>query len=80
MSESYGLLYKNHPDFDDLLYIHAVEEGHSPSSTHLEYETQLDTQLLADRHVNPKISDIYSLFKKWRKFNLGIRTGKRMFT
>ena len=25
MSESYGLLYKNRPDFDDLLYIHTCK-------------------------------------------------------
>ena len=58
-------------------------QGHSPSSAHLEYETQLtykDTQLLADRHVNPKISDVYNLFNKWRKSNLGVRTGKQLFT
>ena len=45
-------------------YYDLFRQGHSPSSAHLEYETQLtykDTQLLADRHVNPKISDIYIL-------------------
>ena len=46
-------------------------------TAHLQYETQLiykDTQLLADRHINPKISDVYKLFNKWRKSNLGVRT------
>ena len=64
-------------------YYDLFRQGHSPSSAHLEYETQLtykDTQLLADRHVNPKISDIYNLFNKWRKSNLGVRTGKQLFT
>ncbi len=28
---------------------------------------------------NPKISDIYNLFNKWRKNNLGVRTGKELF-
>ena len=37
-------------------------------------------QLLADRHINPKISDVYNLFNKWRKSNLGVRTGKQLFT
>ncbi len=40
---------------------------------------QQNTQLLADRNVNPKISDIYNLFNKWRKNNLGVRTGKELF-
>ena len=64
-------------------YYDLFRQGHSPSSAHLEYETQLtykDTQLLADRHINPKISDVYNLFNKWRKSNLGVRTGKQMFT
>ena len=64
-------------------YYDLFTQGHSPSSAHLEYETQLtynDTQLLADRNVNPKISDVYNLFNKWRKCNLGVRTGKQMFT
>ena len=30
--------------------------------------------------MNPKISDVYNLFNKWRKFNLGVRTGKQLFT
>lgn len=37
-------------------------------------------QLLADRHTNPKLSDVYNLFNKWRKDNLGVRTGKELFT
>ena len=36
--------------------------------------------LLADRNINPKISDVYNLFNKWRKTNLGERTGKQLFT
>ena len=39
-------------------YYDLFRQGHSPSSAHLEYETQLtykDTQLLADRHVNPLV-------------------------
>ena len=36
-------------------------------------------KLLAVRNVNPKISDVYNLFK-WRKSNLGVRTGKQLFT
>ena len=39
----------------------------------------MDSKLLADRNVNPKISDIYNLFNKWRKSNLGVRTGKELF-
>ena len=53
-------------------YYDIFRQGHSPSSARLEYETQLtykDTQLLADRHVNPKVSDVYNLFNKWRKCN-----------
>ena len=64
-------------------YYDLFRQGHSPSSAHLEYETKLtykDTQLLADRHINPKISDVYNLFNKWRKPNLGVRTGKQIFT
>ena len=37
-------------------------------------------KLLADRNVNPKISDVYNLFNKWRKCNLGVRSGKQSFT
>ena len=59
------------------------KQGHSPSSAHLEYETNLmykdKPQLLADRNINPKISDVYNIFNKWRKDNLGIRTGKELF-
>ena len=36
-------------------------------------------QLLADRNINPKISDVYNISNKWRKDNLGIRTGKELF-
>ena len=52
-------------DSDQLLRIHydLFRQGHPPSSAHLEYETHLtymdDSNLLADRNVNPKISDAY---------------------
>ena len=36
-------------------------------------------KLLAVRNVNPKFSDVYNLFNK-RKSNLGVRTGKQLFT
>ncbi len=35
--------------------------------------------LLADRNANHKLSDVYNLFNKWRKANLGVRTGKELF-
>ena len=61
-------------------YYDLFKQGHSPASAHLEYETHLtymdDPKLLADRNVNPKVSDVYNLFNKWRKYNLGVRTGK----
>ena len=58
--------------------------GHSPASAHLEYETNLmlehdNPHVLADRSLNPKISDVYNLFNKWRKTNLGKRTGLDLF-
>ena len=37
-------------------------------------------QLIADRNINPKLSDVYNLFNKWRKNNLGECTGKELFT
>ena len=47
-------------------YYDIFKQGHSPSSAHLEYETNLmyqhDPQLLADRNINPKTSDVYNLF------------------
>ena len=65
-------------------YYDLFKQGHSPSSAHLEYETNLmfldNPHLLADRNINPKISDVYNLFNKWRKTNLGERTGKQLFT
>ena len=67
-----------------LKYYDLFKQGHSPSSAHLEYETNLmfldNPHLLADRNINPKISDVYNLFNKWRKTNLGERTGKELFT
>ena len=65
-------------------YYDLFTQGHSPSSAHLEYETHLtymdNPKLLADRNVNPKISDVYNLCNKWRKCNLGVRSGKQLFT
>ena len=61
-------------------------QGHSPSSAHLEYETHLtymdEPNLLADRDVNPQIRLVmfYNLFNKGRESNLGVRTGKQLFT
>ena len=74
---------------DQFLRVHEkntglFSQGHSPSSAHLEYETHLtymdNPNLLADRNVYPKISDVYNLFNKWRKSNLSARTGKQLFT
>ena len=63
-----------------LKYYDLFKQGHSPSSAHLEYETNLmfldNPHLIADRNINPKISD---LFNKWRKTNFG-GTGKQLFT
>ena len=39
-----------------------------------------DPHVLADRHENPKVSDVFNLFNKWRKSNLGVRAGKELFT
>ena len=64
-------------------YYELFRHGHSPSSAHLEYETNLmytDPHVLADRHENPKVSDVYNLFNKWRKCNLGVKAGKELFT
>ena len=64
-------------------YYDLFKQGHSPSSAHLEYETNLmytyNPQLLADRNINPKISDVYNIFNKWRQDHLGMRTGKELF-
>ena len=65
-------------------YYDLFAQGHSPSSAHLEYETNLmysdDPHLIADRNTNPKKSDIYNLSSKWRQCNIGVGTGKRLFT
>ena len=64
-------------------YYELFKQGHSASSAHLEYETNLmytDPHVLADRHENPKVSDVFNLFNKWRKSNLGVRAGKELFT
>ena len=65
-------------------YYDLFRQGHSPASAHLEYETHLtykeEPNLLADRSINPKLSDIYNLFDKWRKSNLSVRSGKQLFT
>jgi len=57
-------------------YYDLFSQGHSPASAH-EYETNLlysdETDLIADRSSNPKISDVYNLFNKWRrKCNIGV--------
>ena len=65
-------------------YYDLFKQGHSPASAHMEYETQLsyieEPNILADRSRNPKVSDVYNLFNKWRKSNLGVRSGKQLFT
>ena len=65
-------------------YYNLFKVGHSPASAHLEYETNLmlehdSPQALADRSMNPKLSDVYNLLNKWRKTNLGQRTGLHLF-
>ena len=64
-------------------YYELFRHGHSPSSAHLEYETNFmytDPHILADRHENPKVSDVFNLFNKWRKCNLGVKSGKELYT
>lgn len=39
-----------------------------------------ETESIADRNSNPKLSDVYNLFNKWRRCNVGLRTGKQLFT
>ena len=34
---------------------------------------------LADRSLNPKHKDVYNLFSKWRKENLGVKDGREMY-
>ena len=64
-------------------YYDLFSQGHSPASAHLEYETDLmysdEADLIADRSSNPKLSDVYNLFNKWRKCNIRARTGKYLF-
>ena len=67
-------------------YYELFRLGHSPSSAFSEYETVLMMQndtiqaySLADRSTNPKLNDVYNMFSKWRKNNLGIKNGKEMF-
>ncbi len=64
-------------------YYDLFSHGHSPATAHLEYETNLmysdKPDLIADRNCNPKVSDVYNLFNKWRKCNIGVRTGKYLF-
>ena len=48
-------------------YLDLFKLGHSPASAHLEYETTLmlkieTPQALADRSINPKVSDVYNIF------------------
>ncbi len=35
--------------------------------------------MYSDRNSNPKVSDVHNLFNKWRKCNVGVRTGKQLF-
>ena len=46
-------------------YYDLFKQGHSPSSAHLGYKTNLmlfdNPHLLADRNMNPKLSDVYNL-------------------
>ena len=37
------------------------------------------TPQVVDRNINPKISDVYNYFNKWRKDNLEICTEKELF-
>ena len=65
-------------------YYDLFKLGHSPASAHLEYETTLmlkmdNPQALADRNINPKVSDVYNIFNVWQKTNLGARNGKEVF-
>ena len=64
-------------------YYDLFKQGHSLSSARLEHETNLmfldNPHLLADRSINPKLSDVYNLFNKWRKTNLRECTGKQLF-
>ena len=65
-------------------YFDLFRLGHSPSSAHFEFETNLmlledNPAVLADRYVNPKKKDVYNLFDKWRKKNLGIKNGREMY-
>lgn len=65
------------------------EQGHSPSSAlyshHLNLAIQYDGRdsdldcILADRSSNPMYSDVYYLYKKWRKKQHGEPNGERMF-
>ena len=65
-------------------YLDLFKLGHSPASAHLEYETTLmlkieTPQALADRSINPKVSEVYNIFNVWRKTNLGAKNGKYVF-
>ena len=65
-------------------YLDLFKLGHSQASAHLEYETTLmlkieTPQALADKSINPKVSDVYNIFNVWRKTNLGAENGKYVF-
>ena len=64
-------------------YCVLFSQCHKPASAHFEYESNLiysdETDLIADRSSNPKLSDVYNLFNKWRKCKIGARTGKYLF-
>ena len=65
-------------------YYDLFKLGRSPASAHLEYETTLmlkmeNPQALADRNINPKVSDVYNILIVWRKTNLEARNRKDVF-
>ena len=65
-------------------YHELFARGHSPSTAHFEFETQLlltseSTETVADRATNLKVKDVYNMYQRWVKQNLGARNGKEMF-
>ena len=65
-------------------YFNLFRLGHTAATAHLEYETnfmlsQETPCALADRSLNPKRKDVYNLFSKWRKENLGVKDGREMY-
>ena len=65
-------------------YFNLFRHGHTAATAHLEYKTnfmlsQETSCILADRSLNPKCKDVYNLFSKWRKENLGVKDGKETY-